>query len=165
MGACARSLWLAHGNAYIGVTDLETPRVYQPRKLAGTFPNIEMVTPAIGRELYKAGFNVDLFISVLKQMSDFLKAERLPVATLRFYGERNAVRIDAHNSDTEQEMTAVIMPVNLGTPSDAEAGEEIRIMAARIAALRKDHKFSEARAPFMTVRPKSRPSSSTSRSR
>ena len=38
---------------------------------------------------------------------------RTAVVTFRYYGEKKAARIDARNYETEQEATAVVMPINV----------------------------------------------------
>ena len=60
-----------NGHAVIGVTDLESPQVFKPAKLEGSFPKYEAVIPKPENELCFVGLDV----SYLIQIGQTLKAQ------------------------------------------------------------------------------------------
>ena len=56
----------ANGCAVLGVTDLESPRVFRPMKIEGSFPKYENVIPTADKLGPKVGLGVDLLMRICK---------------------------------------------------------------------------------------------------
>jgi hypothetical protein len=100
--------------AIIALTDLDNDKVLQPRAAAGQFPNLEMVMPPLQNAVLRISVNPSLLIPVLTQMKDFNDNPAKDAVVFSFFGakpEDSQFRIDAHNEDTGQDMTAVVMPM------------------------------------------------------
>ena len=97
--------------AVLAVTDMERTQIFQPTKMR-KFVDYETVIPKKGKEV----FSVDLSPSYLSALAD--SAARFTAGglgeegtvTLRFYSDGTAIRLDAHNEETGQDWTAVLMP-------------------------------------------------------
>jgi hypothetical protein len=108
--------------ARIGVTDLDTPQVFNSRAIPGQFPKVDLVCPKRQDARFKVSFDLRLLIPLLQQMNSFLKSERTSTVQFSFYGDEatpTPMRIDAHNPDTGQNFMGVIMPIrNIGDGSE-----------------------------------------------
>jgi hypothetical protein len=133
-------------NAVIGVTDMDMPQLFSPRKLIGDFPDLDKVTPPKEGCIYKVVFNVKYMIALLKQVEKFHASDgggrRFdPGVALRLYGEKIALRLDTENDDG-QKLTAVLMPMNSGDATIADARNDIQVLEAKVDQLRKQWAFS-----------------------
>lgn len=100
-----------NGTARLAVTDLDAPQVFTSPKPQDGFPDIDKVMPA--EEDYTLHIHVDAkyLISILKQVEAFKKAEKYCHVKMSFIDDKRVMRLTATNSDTGQELTAVLMPV------------------------------------------------------
>lgn len=101
-------------HAVVVTTDLQCGQTFTVRKIQGQFPDCERVIP----DAEKADFAVDIDADKLRYICDRIIAftGRQSPCRLHFYkanpGEPTLpVRLDAHNSDTGQLLTAILMPV------------------------------------------------------
>jgi DNA polymerase III sliding clamp (beta) subunit (PCNA family) len=99
-----------NGESVLYTHDLEFPRVFRERKLAGNFPDFERVIPAPERATFTIGLNADLLVKMLQTALRFKADKRAPCVKFSFSDEKSAVRIDATN-DQEQEFIGVLMPM------------------------------------------------------
>jgi DNA polymerase III sliding clamp (beta) subunit (PCNA family) len=101
----------ANGQAVFATSDMTSAQVFRPKKLEGTFPNIDMLIPDADKATLKIQFNPNLLISVLKELAP-MAGDRLPYVTLSFTDKCSPVRIDV-TSEQGQHAIAVIMPMNI----------------------------------------------------
>lgn len=92
----------------IVTTDLDTERVFRFRKLVGKFPNWRMVVPVVRDGDPSITFDLDLLQDTLNQM----KAAGVTTVTMRFKDPDSACRIDGKITETEQPVTAIVVPLN-----------------------------------------------------
>jgi hypothetical protein len=125
------------GTAVLAVNNLESPQVFQPKKMKGNFPDYERVIPKPGSEFFQVGFDLNILVPVLERFQKFLKPDRniKPPAPVSFQFQQptegssgainhNALRLDAENDG--QKMTAVVMPLRHG--DDAANHRLIRLL-------------------------------------
>ncbi len=95
--------------AVLAVNDLENPQVFRPRKEEGKFPAWEKVVPE--RKGAKAVFTLDArYLAKLAAWVAKFADPRSPQLCIRYYGELDGIRFDAHSPDG-QEFVGVIMPM------------------------------------------------------
>lgn len=95
----------------VAVTDLDTHRVFSPKAMSGQYPNWQAVMPH-EVPVFSISVDANLLLKLCKYVTEFKKDDNGP-ATVRmsFTGPQNAVRLDAVSKDTQQGMTALLMPV------------------------------------------------------
>lgn len=94
----------------IGVTDLDSPKVFTPRTITGQFPNWQAVIPtrAPKLEIYvDANYLAQLASAAAKFMTD----NNTQPLRLQFTDANSPVRLDARNTETGQGWTALLMPM------------------------------------------------------
>jgi hypothetical protein len=99
----------------MGCTDLEKATVLPIRPCAGNFPDVSRVMPKPDDAIFAIILNLSLLTHVLSVITKMHPASSasspgFPAATFRFYGHDRQVRIDFSNSDTGQDITAIVMP-------------------------------------------------------
>lgn len=99
------------GSIQCAVTDLESPRVFSIKSMAGTFPNCDGIMPPVPAR-FSIALDASLLLKIVKYASDF-GDERCPAIKLQFWGEDKPIRIDC-DSDRDQGMTALLMPLRAG---------------------------------------------------
>lgn len=108
----------SRGTITLATTDLETPQTFAPRCMDITrWPNIDAVWPKDGTETGQIQMSAEAMISLLRQIVAF-DGVKVPntgqcVVTLKLYGPNNAMRLQAMNRETGQELDAILMPVNM----------------------------------------------------
>lgn len=126
----------------IAVTDLENPQVFRPHVPAGHFPNFDAVMPKWEDAKFRITLNASYLALIAKAFADFTKHSdtrgTMPVV-LSFYDEQRAMRFDGHNTDTNQGMTCVLMPIRdnadkLNTYGYSERHAEENTTSAEAAA-------------------------------
>jgi hypothetical protein len=100
-----------NGSAVIGVTDLDNPKLFQPVKSEGGFPDLSLVMPDPAKALVTVPVNPNYLLKIARELANFTKNERSPVVQLRIYSDTQVLRVDARNGGTEQDMTALVMPM------------------------------------------------------
>lgn len=95
------------------VNDLENPKVFQPKAMAGQFPAWKRIMPTKAPK-FTFTVNPTLLLSLCKYATEFTKGERMPAMRMSFEDANSAVRIDLESSDTQQGMTALLMPMRSG---------------------------------------------------
>lgn len=93
----------------LAVTDLESPKVFTEKKVAGQYPNWQIVMPKAADAKLVIGFNPKYLMEAAKLAMDF-GAENI---TIRLTDAAHAIAIDCKNDSTGQTMTQVIMPVRI----------------------------------------------------
>jgi DNA polymerase III sliding clamp (beta) subunit (PCNA family) len=97
----------------IAVTDLDNPQVFQPRPVTGQYPNTDIVIPKDdAAAVFQFTVRADYLAELCKAIQDFAGdgKYRPGIATLTFYGPSKAVRLDARNENTDQNLIAILMP-------------------------------------------------------
>ena len=100
----------SNGHAVMAVNDLESPKVFTPKKSEGTFPEVDKCVPDIGTETVSFSLDLHLLIPLLKEMEKLADTKSAAVATFRVKDNNSPIRIDVRNGTTEQNGIAVIMP-------------------------------------------------------
>lgn len=101
--------------AVLAVADTERTQIFQPTKV-GEFVKYESVIPAKSKEKFSIDLDPILLASLAESAVGFTPADTGAGragkrVTLRFYADDKAIRLDAHNSETGQDWTAVLMPL------------------------------------------------------
>ena len=125
----------------IGVTDLETPRIFNCKPLSGNFPDYERVIPKVAEAPFRIGMNAALLRDVLDTMAK-CGDERCPGVVFHFKDNTSAVTITGKDP-SGQPHTAVCMPLRVD-------GADKLINAPAIFALPSvgtDHKANGIPAP------------------
>jgi len=94
----------------LGVTDLETPKVFRPKRLTGNFPDYTRVIPKDETAEFAIGMDMKLLSRLVKQLDSFIDNKSISAATLYFKDEDSAMWIKARNAETGQEAVAIGMP-------------------------------------------------------
>lgn len=100
-----------NGTVVMAVPDLDNPRVFQPRKIDGQYPNVDQVIPKREDAKFTISFDLELLSKLtghLAKMADGKNHE----AVFTFTGAESPVRIDLQTTDS-QDVVAVLMPVKL----------------------------------------------------
>jgi hypothetical protein len=90
-----------NGSAIFGVTDADSQKVFSLKKAAGKFPDHTKVVPEKKGATLSVCVSLDVLMPVLRQMEKFCTA----------YGKAKPVMIRFYDATSEQEMTAVVMPM------------------------------------------------------
>lgn len=93
----------------VAVNDLENPKVFAPRPVTGRFPNWKMVMPATASKI-TIELDATKLLALLKYAAQFTDDNNHRVR-LQVWDEKSPVQLDATNDETQQGMTAVLMPV------------------------------------------------------
>ena len=101
----------------VTVTDLQTPQSFRPRRVDGTFPNYEAVIPR-GEVKVRFAVNAGYLAEIAKFAKDFTGDSQCHKVVVTVYDKHTAIRFDAHNSDTDQGMTALLMPLRIEDNDD-----------------------------------------------
>jgi len=107
------------GDVHVFTTDLENVGDFKIRKMGGSFPDPQNVWKLADKAILEvtidARYLLDMAQAIVRFMDDRRKNnpdEHFPV-TLRFYRKpEDPIRFDAHNNDTGQHWTALLMPLD-----------------------------------------------------
>ena len=109
-----------NGTACVGVTDLDSPKVFRPRKLEGQFPKVDQVTPKIGAEKIAISLGLDILVPVLETLRKFAADnEGGSAVILRIKDKDSPIRLECENIETGQKAVAVVMPRRCDTTKSA----------------------------------------------
>jgi len=100
-----------NGSACFGVTDLESPRVFSPRKIDMDFPDYEKCYPKAGNHPTAV---VGLGIDVLEKAVQTLKAAGVESIRLEIRDPLSAVVVTSDLINNGGKVTGLIMPRKLG---------------------------------------------------
>jgi hypothetical protein len=108
----------SRGTITLATTDLEMPQTFAPRCIdVQRWPNMDAVWPKDGTETAQIQLGAEALISLLRQIVAFdgikVPSTQDAVFTLKLYGPANAVRLQAVNRETGQELDSILMPVNM----------------------------------------------------
>lgn len=99
-----------NGSAVIGVTDLDSPQVFRPRKVEKTFPSWEKVIPSV-EPVLKVGLDAKLIARLAKIAAACSTSTSNPTGLcFEFYGPDKAAKITCRSGDR---FTGIIMPMAL----------------------------------------------------
>lgn len=98
------------GNAMVAVTDLDNPRVFYQRKIEGQFPNYKSLLDA--KKTLRIGFNPDYLMTVANLAKSISQGPE-PCVILEFDGPTDVMRFTATNTDTEQKLIGLLMPMRV----------------------------------------------------
>jgi len=92
------------------IYDLESSQIVKARKETDSYPDYNLVFP---KEEPVASFyiNAKLLRELLRWFETFTSTDPHHKIKVEIYGEREPIKITARNWDTEQEATALIMPI------------------------------------------------------
>ena len=93
----------------VAVNDLENPQVFSPRPMTGKYPNWQMVMPKTEPKM-SIELDASKLLALLKYAAHFTSDNNNRIR-LSLWDSQSPVQIDATNKDTQQGMTAVLMPV------------------------------------------------------
>lgn len=93
----------------VAVNDLENPKVFTPRPMTGNFPTWKQVMPKTEPKI-TIELDATKLLALLKYVSQF-SDDRNHRIRLQVWDSQSTVRIDATNNETQQGMTAILMPV------------------------------------------------------
>lgn len=99
--------------AVIGVTDLDNPQVFRPRKEKGNYPDYTTVIPPLEGEKgpkFTITFDARKLAKLFKSAAKFTDDYNARV-TVHLYAPDKAARFEARNEGTGQEWTGICMPV------------------------------------------------------
>lgn len=97
--------------ASFSTTDLETARTVHAMLVEGQYPDYKQVYPA-KKPIFTIGFS-SVLLEKICSIINKAQAKSDKRIKLEFYGADDAVKLMAVNADTEQEITALIMPMDL----------------------------------------------------
>jgi hypothetical protein len=100
-------------SAKVAVTDLESPRIFNCKKIPGIFPKFDQVIPSPDSAEIAIAVDANLMINVLKSLGSVSAAtkEKLASVILRISDPCAPIRFDAENKDTGQKAVGVLMPL------------------------------------------------------
>jgi hypothetical protein len=116
------------GDPILVITDLQQNKTYRAAqekdpKRKETFPDFNRVMPKVEKAVFEVHFDCALLGRVMRQIENFNRSGStgMAPARIRFYDPEvhdghysdSAIRIDAVNDETGQELTAVVMPMRL----------------------------------------------------
>jgi hypothetical protein len=96
--------------ARIAVTDLDTARIFDCKKAAGQFPNIDQVIPKDDDAEIAIALNPDYLGDLLRALTPITKKDA-HACILRIKDPETQIRIDFENADTGQKGIGVLMPM------------------------------------------------------
>lgn len=97
-----------NGHAIIGVTDLQTPKVFKPQKVEAEFPDYPKVIPT-----EKPTVQVGLAVDKLEKLVRTLRAMNVIAVRFGVFDEFRPVLVDAKTVDHDGEITGAIMPMRI----------------------------------------------------
>ena len=101
----------------LAVTDLDNTQVFQPRRMNGQFPQVDVVfAQAESDARFEIALNPDYLMRICRAAAKFSKG-RTPAVLIRFSSADKALGIYAKN-DEGQMMSAVVMPMRMGGAED-----------------------------------------------
>lgn len=95
------------------VNDLENPRVFQPRLMTGHFPAWDRVIPTKPAR-HSVTVDAELLGKLCKYAVEFTKDDSSHAMRLSFGENGTAIRLDMESADSDQGMTALLMPMRDG---------------------------------------------------
>jgi hypothetical protein len=101
----------AESDSTVSIAEDVRRAIFKSRKVdAAKFPQIDRAFPPEEEARFDVQFNADTLVPVLKLFQEFAGQDKMtPIITIRLYGPKHGVRIDA--AACGQKMTAVVMPM------------------------------------------------------
>ena len=100
-----------NGKASFSTTDLDTARTVHSTLIEGQYPEYKKIYPE-GEPVFTIGLSAELLNKVCVIMDKF-QSDCYKLVKFEFYGASQAVKFSTINSDTEQKLQGVIMPMSL----------------------------------------------------
>lgn len=97
--------------ASFSTTDLDTVRTVHSTLIEGQYPEYKEIYPT-SKPVFTIGLSSELLKSVCVIMDKF-QSDCYKLVKFEFYGVNQAVKFSTINSDTEQKLQGVIMPMSL----------------------------------------------------
>ncbi|MGH9966887.1 MAG: hypothetical protein ACREBG_03500, partial [Pyrinomonadaceae bacterium] len=97
------------------VTDLETPQVFRPRPVSGTFPPYENLFSS-KKPLRRVAVSARYLARIAKFAAEFsARGEGMDALYISIpQNEKDPIRFDCHRDNEEQGMSALLMPMRAG---------------------------------------------------
>jgi len=97
------------GKAKIAVTNLESSRVFEIRKPAGSYPQVDQVIPALEDSEIAIALNPNLLISLLRALVPLLEKDSGFI--LRVKDAKTPIRLDFESTQSGQRGIGILMPM------------------------------------------------------
>lgn len=116
--------------AKVAVTDLESPRIFNVKKIAGAYPNIDQVIPSQESAEIAIAVDANLLINILKALAPLPAAcdkNHLAAVVMRIKDPESPIRFDVENKETGQKGLGVLMPLLDKTATHAVLPRDLTI--------------------------------------
>jgi hypothetical protein len=137
------------------VTDLQSPRIFQPKPIAGQFPRYENVFPT-GEVKTRFAVSASYLAKIAKFAADFNGKPQSQKLLVTVYDDSTPVRFDVQRPDDAQGATFLLMPIRLD-----EADKNGAVPANCYGAKRKEAETAPAEVKMTTPYGKIEPPAET----
>ena len=101
-----------NGSAVMGVTDLENPWIFRPKKIEDQFPDVDKVIPEMDKKpTIEIGLGIDTMLRALNTIKSLYPNSNHKGLRFKFYDANSAIRIEGSNNAGD--IVAVVMPMIL----------------------------------------------------